>query len=93
MASQITGHDAIAYAAARNLPLLHKYADPTEGARDVTLDEAREIIAEDPALIYLDYEGWTRGDGSGHEGYAGGDYFAGGRYLGPDPHGIEPIYG
>ncbi len=40
----------------------------------------------------LTLHGWTTGDGSGHEGYHVGDYFdAGGRYLGPDQHGIEPI--
>lgn len=33
---------------------LRKYSDPTEGARSVTLDEAREIAKEDPNLIYLD---------------------------------------
>lgn len=35
--------------------LLCKHADPTEGAReDLSPDEAREIAAEDPSLIYLD---------------------------------------
>jgi ribosomal protein L34E len=31
---------------------LHAYADPTEGARDVTPDEAREIARQDPSLIW-----------------------------------------
>jgi hypothetical protein len=37
--------------------------------------------------------GWTEGDGSGHDGYNVADYFRDGRYLGPDEHGIEPIFG
>jgi hypothetical protein len=37
--------------------------------------------------------GWTEGDGSGHDGYHVADYFRDGRYLGPDEHGIEPIFG
>lgn len=37
--------------------------------------------------------GWTDGDGTGHEGYRAEDYFsADGAYLGPDEHGIEPIF-
>jgi hypothetical protein len=37
--------------------------------------------------------GWTVGDGSGHEGYNVADYFdQDGNYLGPDEHGIEPIF-
>ena len=88
--SKISGCNAIAYAEAKGI-LLHKYNDPIEDARDVTPEEARKIIAEDPALIYLEFRGWTEGDGTGHEGYSVGDYFSDG-YLGPDAHGIEPIY-
>lgn len=36
--------------------------------------------------------GWTPGDGSGHEGYNVADYFRDGKYLGPDEHGIEPVF-
>lgn len=37
--------------------------------------------------------GWTLGDGSGAEGYSVETYFdAEGKYLGPDEHGIEPIF-
>ena len=36
--------------------------------------------------------GWTEGDGSGHEGYNVADYFCDEKYLGPDTHGIEPIF-
>lgn len=88
----ITGSDAVAYAAAKGVTL-SKYADATEGGRDgLGLDEAREIAAEDPSLIYLTLVGWTEGDGSGHDGYDAGSYFADGEYLGPDAHGIEPIF-
>ena len=39
------------------------------------------------------FVGWTTGDGSGHEGYNVSDYFdSSGNYLGPDEHGIEPIF-
>lgn len=52
--TRLTAHDAIEYAAAHDLTL-NKYADPTEGAREgLTVDEAREIAAEDPSLIYVD---------------------------------------
>ena len=40
----------------------------------------------------LRHVGWTRGDDSGHEGYDLWDYFSGDKYLGPDMHGIEPVF-
>lgn len=41
----------------------------------------------------LVFAGWTGGDGSGHDGYNWRDYFGpDGRYLGPDQHGIEPLF-
>jgi hypothetical protein len=37
--------------------------------------------------------GWTEGDGTGHQGYHVEDYFTrDGAYLGPDQHGIEPLF-
>ena len=33
---------------------IHKAADPTEGAREVTLDEAIEIAKEDPSLLRVE---------------------------------------
>lgn len=51
--SRITGYAAIDYAA-RTGATLRKYADPEDGAREVTLDEAREIAREDAGLIYAD---------------------------------------
>lgn len=47
----LTGHDALAHAA-RTGAQLHKHADPVDGARAVTLDEARAIAREDAGLIY-----------------------------------------
>lgn len=49
----ITGLDAINHAEAHGLRL-SKYADPIEDAREgLTVDEAREVAAEDASLIYL----------------------------------------
>lgn len=37
--------------------------------------------------------GWTEGDATGTEGYHVVDYFSfDGVYLGPDQHGIEPLF-
>lgn len=47
----INGTAAIAHAA-RTGAQLHKHADPVEGARAVTLEEAREIARVDASLIY-----------------------------------------
>jgi hypothetical protein len=47
----LTGHDALAHAA-RTGAQLHKHADPIDGARAVTLDEARAIAAEDAGLVW-----------------------------------------
>lgn len=53
---RLTGLAALAYL--REDPcrrVISKYADPTEGAREgITLAEAEEIAAEDPALLYKD---------------------------------------
>ncbi len=88
----ITGSDAIAYAEAKGITL-SKYADPTEDGRDgLSVDEAREIAAADPSLVYLTLAGWTDGDGTGHDGYDAGAYFDAGEYLGTDVHGIEPVF-
>ena len=49
----ITGLDAIEYAAEHGLTL-SKYNDPIEDAREgLTVEEAREVAAEDPSLIYV----------------------------------------
>ncbi len=44
-------------------------------------------------LATLHCTGWTESDGTGHDGYNFTDYFRdGGVYLGPDEHGIEPLF-
>lgn len=49
----LTGHDALAHAA-RTGAQLHKHADPVDGARAVTLDEAREVAREDAGLVWCE---------------------------------------
>ena len=49
----ITGLDAIAHATATG-EMLRKHADPVDGAREVSTDEAREIVREDAGLIYCE---------------------------------------
>lgn len=54
MSNIITGYDAIEYAEQTGAEL-HKYADPTEAARDgLTIADAREVAAEDPSLIWVE---------------------------------------
>ena len=52
MTYTIKGQDAIRLAERDNLTL-RKYADPIDGARVVTVDEAIEIAREDSSLIYV----------------------------------------
>jgi hypothetical protein len=49
---KIAGAEAIRIAERDGLTL-HKYSDPVEGARVVSLDEARDIAREDPGLVYV----------------------------------------
>lgn len=52
--TRLEGTDAIAYAEAHDMKLC-KYTDPIEEAREgLTVDEARQVAAEDPSLIYLE---------------------------------------
>ena len=52
MNTKITGYDAINYAEAHGLPLI-KSADAIESKRyGMSTDEAREIAAQDPSLVY-----------------------------------------
>lgn len=48
----IHGNKAIAIAEETGRKLA-KHADPTEGAREITIDEARAIVKEDPSLVYV----------------------------------------
>ena len=47
-----TGRNAIDLAETDSSVELRKHADPVEGSRIVTIEEARSIAAEDPSLIY-----------------------------------------
>lgn len=49
----ISGYKAIRAAVVTGAQL-HKYADPTEGSREITIAEACEIAKEDPSLVYCD---------------------------------------
>jgi hypothetical protein len=49
---KITGRDAISYARAHGLDV-QKYADPTEGARALSPDEAEDVACEDPSLLWV----------------------------------------
>jgi hypothetical protein len=53
----LTGHEAIEFKRANPNSILNKYADPIEDARrDISLEDAEEIAAEDPSLIYVSPE-------------------------------------
>lgn len=59
MSNIITGYEAIDYAEQQGLTL-SKYNDPIEDARDgLTVDEARQVAAEDPSLVWVSVETWT----------------------------------
>lgn len=50
--TKLTGTAAIEMAESTGQSL-RKHADPTEGERVVSVEEAREIAKADPSLIYL----------------------------------------
>lgn len=92
---RITGADAIRLAERDNLTI-HCYANPIDDGGIVAPNVARQIIKEDPNLIYVTVSpsGWV--DAEGHslttmDGYNVSDYFtSSGMYLGPDDDKIEP---
>ena len=47
-----TGRDALLCAELCPSIVLQKYADPTEGYRLLSLDEAEEVLRQDPSLVY-----------------------------------------
>jgi hypothetical protein len=50
----LTGHEAIEFKRANPNSILYKYADPTEDARrDISLEDAEDVVLEDPSLIYI----------------------------------------
>lgn len=95
---KIQGYQAMRIAE-RDGVTLYKYADPTEGWRTVTLEEARQVARENAGLIYCLVQpvGWT-GEA---KGYNVADYFpgsldgharSGAKYVGADADGIEPLW-
>lgn len=51
------------------------------------------VTGEEYAVDKLDWLGWTKGDGTGTEGYEVAYYLdRDGTYRGPDQHGIEPLF-
>ena len=60
----LTGTDAIDFAT-RTGAQLHKHADPVDGAREITLDEARAIAREDVGLVWCEAPEWTVSDDCG----------------------------
>lgn len=55
MTMRITGMAAIEAAEADSDVVLCSYTDPTaEGREGLTVEQAREIAREDPALVYAD---------------------------------------
>lgn len=51
--TRVYGRDAIALARSRGLQL-YKHADAVDGARSITPAEARELVAVDPSLVYVE---------------------------------------
>lgn len=56
----ITGHDAIDLAVRDGLTI-RKFADPTEGAREISVSEAETIAQEDSSLVYVEVLALTNG--------------------------------
>jgi hypothetical protein len=50
----LIGYEAIDFKRSNSDAVLCKYADPTEGAReDISVEEAEDVVDEDPSLIYV----------------------------------------
>lgn len=94
---KITGSDAIRLAERDNLTI-YCYANPIDEGGPVHPGVARQIMREDPGLVYIVVEhwGWINEDGnpvSVEDGYNISCYFGeDGEYLGPDDFGIEPRF-
>lgn len=92
---KITGADAIRLAERDSLQC-YCYATPIDNAGPVTIELAKDILRDDPSLVYVRVaiHGWVDRDGhrlSELPGYNVADYFnAAGMYLGPDHEGVEP---
>lgn len=92
---KITGSDAFRLAE-RDQLTIHTHANPVDVGGPVTLGVARQILKDDPSLLYVIVvpDGWWQGRRLGLlEGYNVSDYFTpDGTYLGPDDEGTEPTW-
>jgi hypothetical protein len=51
---RLTAHEAIEFKKENPDAKLCKYADPIEDARrDISLEDAEDVVLEDPSLIYI----------------------------------------
>jgi len=89
----ITGHDAIRLSDRESLQI-RCYAHPLDEGGQIHLGLARQIVREDPGLVYVEVvpSGWRdrRGNYVDAAGRNVCDYFRGETYFGPDDDGIEP---
>lgn len=93
----ITGADAVRLAERDELTTFC-YANLWDDGGPISHGIARQILKEDPSLLYVDVvqhepSGWWNGSQFVSEmpGYNVADYFnATGMYLGPDENGVEP---
>lgn len=96
---KITGNDAVRLAQRDGLTLRCRANPVAPEDREVTVSEAKDILREDPSLIYVSVtpNGWCCGSqpwpDTAADGYAVSDYFtSSGIYLGPDDDGVEPCW-
>jgi len=95
---RITGADAVRIAERENLTV-QCHANPIDDGGPVEIGVARQIMKEDPSLVFVDVipTGWRNLAGNYCDpglGYHAGDYFnrTSGEYLGPDCEGVEPCW-
>lgn len=91
---KITGADAIRLAERDSLTI-HCHANPLDDGGVVSPEIAKQIVKDDPSLVYVHVTiyGWVAGRTPLSElpGYNVADYFTStGMYLGPDDEGVEP---
>lgn len=93
---KITGSDAVRIAERDNLQL-RCYANPIDEGGPISVDLGRQILKDDPSLLYIIVtpDGWWDGQRVSEmpPEYNAGDYFtSNGMYLGPDDSGVEPTW-
>lgn len=97
---KITGRDAVRLAE-RDRLTIYCYTNPIEDGGVVEAGVARQIVRDDPALVYVTVSpvGWWDGSNMSYNAriifdhLAVGDFFTpDGHYMGPDEDGIEPTW-